>query len=77
MIKPVAVVWFGLAKKMGSITSWLLLGLIFYLIVKPVGVVRRLSGKDRLYLKKFKKNKESVFIERYHKYDSSDMIHLF
>jgi hypothetical protein len=74
---PAAILWFGLAKKLGTITSYLLLGIIFYLIVTPVALIRRLAGKDKLNLKKFKTGRKSVFIKRNHKYESSDMIHTY
>ena len=77
LFKPVAILWFGLAKKLGTFTSYILLGIIFYLIVTPVALIRRLAGKDKLNLKKFKKGRETVFIARYHKYESSDMIRTY
>ena len=74
---PLAILWFGLSKIMGMITSRILLGIIFYLVVTPVGLARRLYGKDRLNLVNFKKGENSVFINRDHKYDASDMTHLY
>lgn len=77
ILHPFAVSWFGMSKVMGKITSWILIILIFFLVVTPVALVRRWSGKDNLNLKKFKKGSSSVFVERNHKYDRSDMVHLF
>lgn len=42
----------------------IILGIIFHLLVTPVGLMRRLAGKDSLHLRKFKQNKESVFIDK-------------
>jgi hypothetical protein len=74
---PFAFLWFGLSKKAGILTSWILLGLIFYLIVTPVALIFKLAGRDFLKIKKFKKNHVSVFIVRAHKYVSSDLLHVY
>lgn len=74
---PLAVLWFGLSKIMGTISSRILLTMIFFFVVTPVALIRRWMGKDNLNLRKFKKDGVSVFVERHYKYDSSDMIHLY
>ncbi|HEU4640019.1 MAG TPA: SxtJ family membrane protein [Candidatus Binatia bacterium] len=38
--------WMALGHILGSINSRILLGLVFYLVVTPIGVIRRLLGKD-------------------------------
>ncbi len=62
--KPLAGLWFGLSHLMGQVVSKILLSLAFFLIVTPIGVIRRLKGADSLQLKKWKKGNESVFVER-------------
>ncbi len=74
---PLAIVWFGLSKVMGEISSRLLLGLVFFLIVTPIGLLRRVMGKDRLNLHAFKRNNNSAFTERSHLYDASDLTNQF
>ena len=44
--------------------SRLVLGLIFFLMVMPVGLIRRLMGKDSLNLKQWKNGQDSVFMVR-------------
>lgn len=74
---PFAVCWFGLSKIMGSISSRVILGLVFFLIVVPLGFIRKLSGKDSLKINQFKKSRETVMKERNHQYNSSDIQHGF
>ena len=45
---PVYKIWMGLATVLGWINTRILLGLIFYLIFTPIGLVMRLSGRDSL-----------------------------
>ena len=44
--------------------SKIILTLIFFLIVTPVGLIRRWTGADSLQLKKWKQGTDSVFVER-------------
>jgi hypothetical protein len=51
--KPVAVVWFGLSNLLGIVATKVILTMVFYLVVTPVGLTRKLAGYDSLFLKKF------------------------
>tara|TARA_B100001758_G_C18166340_1_gene481849 strand:+ start:101 stop:502 length:402 start_codon:yes stop_codon:yes gene_type:complete len=55
-----AYFWYSISEVLGSIVSKIILTLIFIFIVSPVGLIRRLIGKDSLNLKKYKKGSESV-----------------
>lgn len=61
---PFARLWFGLSHLLGAVMSRLILSLIFFLMVMPVGLIRRLMGKDSLNLNKWKQGTESVFMVR-------------
>jgi hypothetical protein len=74
---PLAIIWFGLSKAMGKVSSMLLLGLVFFLVVTPVGLFRRVLGRDRLNLLAFKRDNKSIFTERSHLYEASDFTHTF
>jgi hypothetical protein len=74
---PFAVVWFGLSELLSRLSPAIILTVIFFLIVTPVGLIRRLLGKDSMRLKQFKKNKQSVMIDRNHLYTESDLLHTF
>lgn len=64
IFRPLAGLWFGLSHVMGQVVSKIVLTLIFFLVVTPIGLIRRWSGADTLQLKKWKKGSESVFVER-------------
>ena len=46
ILKPIYVVWMKLAHVLGWINTRLLLGIVFYAIVMPIGLLLRLFGKD-------------------------------
>jgi hypothetical protein len=71
--KPFAKVWFALANFLGTIMSKILLTVVYALLVLPVGLIIRLSGKDSLKLKQFKKGLSSVFKDRNHEFHSPDI----
>lgn len=73
IFKPFAFLWFGLAKVMGTFMSKIMLALVFFLVVFPIGLLRRILGKDSLRLHQFKREKTSVFAERNHEYTAADL----
>ena len=77
LLKPFACLWYGLSYFLGKIMSFVLQGLIFALVVTPVGLIRRLFGKDDLSLRKFRKGGKSVFVDRVHEYGKEDMVNMF
>lgn len=42
------VVWMRLAHALGWVNSRILLALLFYLVITPVGLIQRLAGRDAL-----------------------------
>ena len=71
--RPVAVLWLGLSDLLGSVVSKILLSIVFFAVVTPIGILRRLFGKDSLQLRVFKASKESVMLERNHTFIRSDL----
>jgi hypothetical protein len=63
VLKQVYVIWMSLALVLGLIVSTALLTILFYLVVMPVGLVARLSGKDFLS-RKLDPNANSYWIAR-------------
>ncbi len=61
---PFAFVWFGFSQLLGFLVSKLLLSVVFLVVVTPVGLIRKLAGKDTLRLKKFRKGDDSVMHTR-------------
>ena len=70
---PLAVVWFGLSNVIGAVMSKVLLTAIFFLLVTPIGLVRRLFGKDPLQLRAFKSGTGSVMLRRSHTFSAGDL----
>jgi hypothetical protein len=75
--KSVAVVWLGLSELLGAISSKVLLSIAFFILVVPIGLLRRLLGKDSLKLKAFKQDQGSVMSERNHKFVDEDIVRPF
>jgi Saxitoxin biosynthesis operon protein SxtJ len=73
VFRPVAVVWLGLSEKIGAVSSKVLLSIVYFLVVTPIGIVRRLAGKDSLKLRVFKASQESVMWERNHTFSGKDL----
>jgi hypothetical protein len=62
--QPLAGLWFGLAHVIGTVMSNVILTVLFFVLVTPIGLIRRLLGADSLQLKKWKKDEDSVFAVR-------------
>ena len=62
LLAPLNKLWFQLGIFFGKIVSPLIMGIIFFLVVTPIGLIMRLLGKDVLNLK-YNKN-QSYWIEK-------------
>lgn len=62
ILSPLNKIWFKFGLFLGKIVSPLIMGIIFFLVVTPIGFTMRLLGKDVLNLK-YNKNK-SYWIEK-------------
>lgn len=71
--RPLAVLWFGLSDVLGAITSKISLSIVFLLFLTPVGILRRMSGKDSLKLRAFKADQGSVMLNRKHTFTAKDL----
>jgi len=56
ILYPLNKLWFNFGIFLGKLISPLIMGLIFFLVVTPIGLIMRLLGKDVLNLK-YNKNK--------------------
>ena len=73
VFRPLAVVWFGLSHLMGIVASRVVLSIVFFVFVTPVGIWRRVMGADSLQLKAFKGSRESVMKVRNHTFVGQDL----
>ncbi|OGP69997.1 MAG: hypothetical protein A2Y80_06005 [Deltaproteobacteria bacterium RBG_13_58_19] len=64
IFRPLAGPWFGLSHLLGGVASKIILTVLFFGLVLPIGLIRRLLGADPLQLKKWKKATDSVFYNR-------------
>ena len=55
ILNPLNKIWFKFGILLGKIVSPLVMGIIFFLVVTPIGLLMRLLNKDLLNLK-FNKN---------------------
>ena len=63
ILTPLNRLWFKFGIFLGRIISPIIMALIFFLVVTPIGLIMRLLRKDLLNLKYNKKNK-SYWIEK-------------
>ena len=63
ILTPLNKLWFRFGLFLGKIISPIIMGLIFFLVVTPIGLLMRLFGKDVLNLK-LNKKKNSYWIEK-------------
>ena len=62
ILTPLNKLWFKFGIVLGKIISPVIMGIIFFLVVTPIGLIMRFLGKDVLNLK-YHKNK-SYWIEK-------------
>jgi len=68
-----AIIWLGFSQLLGTIVSKIILTIIYIILVIPVGVFRRLLGKDSLQLSEFKKGEKTVMQTRNYTFVSEDI----
>jgi hypothetical protein len=71
--RPVAVVWLGLSHVLGIFTSKIVLTIVFGAVVIPIGLLRKMFGKDSLNLRVFKMSADSVMLARNHTFVAADL----
>ena len=62
ILTPLNKIWFKFGLFLGKIISPLIMGIIFFFVVTPIGIIMRVLGKDLLNLK-YNKSK-SYWIEK-------------
>lgn len=67
-----AYFWFALGEAMGYVVSRVLLSLIFFLLVVPVGLMKRNQLRSNMKLNSFKTGSTSVFVNRETQFTEKD-----
>ena len=62
ILSPLNKVWFKFGLLLGKIISPIIMGVIFFLVVTPIGFIMKLLGKDLINLKF--NNEKSYWIEK-------------
>ena len=62
ILTPLNKIWFKFGLLLGKIISPIIMGVIFFLVVTPIGFIMKLLGKDLINLKF--NNEKSYWIEK-------------
>ena len=63
LLTPLNILWFKFGMFLGFIVAPIVMGIIFFLVVTPTGLIMNIMGKD-LLRKKNDKKKETYWIKR-------------
>jgi hypothetical protein len=63
VLHPLNVLWMKFGALLSMIVSPIVLGLLFFTTIMPIGLIMRLAGKDLLSMK-FDKNAKSYWVDR-------------
>ena len=58
LLSPLNKIWFKFGLILGSVIAPVVMGIVFFFVVTPTGLIMRALGKDLL---KLKKNKEGTY----------------
>ena len=61
-LTPLNKLWFKFGLFLGAIVAPIVMGIVFFLVVTPIGIIIRILGKD-LVNKKYDKNKKTYWIK--------------
>ena len=68
-----ACLWLNLSHCLGIVASHVILGGVFFFTLLPMGLLRRVMGRDAMAFKKWRQGRDSVFVERNHTYVADDL----
>ncbi len=54
LLTPFNKFWFLLGKVLSKVTSPIILGIVFFILITPAGLISKLFGRDELNLKRLK-----------------------
>jgi hypothetical protein len=63
LLKPLNLIWFKFGMLLHKIVNPIIMGLLFYVTIMPIGLIMRLFGKDVLSLR-IDKNRPSYWVHR-------------
>ena len=74
---PFTWLWFKLAHVAELVFSKILLSVVFFLLVTPVGLLRKWFANDNMQLKSFGKENKSAFTKKERAYDKASLENQF
>lgn len=72
LFKPLARLWLGFSQVLGGIMSKIILSIIFFGLLTPLALLRRVFGHDPMALKAWKKE-GTAFVTRDHTFTPKDI----
>ena len=63
LLTPLNKIWFKFGIILGAIIAPIVMGVVFFLVITPIGLTMRIMGKDILR-KRYDKKKETYWIKR-------------
>ena len=63
LLTPLNKLWFKFGTILGAIIAPIVMGVVFFLAITPIGIIMRIMGKD-LLKKRYDKKKETYWIKR-------------
>tara|TARA_B100000902_G_C26642507_1_gene589808 strand:- start:92 stop:466 length:375 start_codon:yes stop_codon:yes gene_type:complete len=62
ILKPLNIIWYKFGVLLGMLIAPIFIGVVYFLVVTPTGIIMRLLGKDLINLKK--NNNKSYWIKK-------------
>ena len=63
LLAPLNILWCKFGMILGAIISPIVIGIVFFLVITPIGIILRITGKD-LLKKSYDKKKKTYWIKR-------------
>ncbi len=65
--------WLGFSHLLGTVMSKVILTMVFFVVLTPIALLRKVLGHDPMQLKQWKKNTDSVFEVRNHTFTPEEI----
>ena len=62
-LTPLNKLWFKFGMKLGALIAPIVMGVVFFLVVTPIGIIMKITGRD-LINKKINKNIKTYWLNR-------------
>jgi len=74
---PASRLWLQFARIMEVFFTAIILIIVFFFVVTPMGLFHRWFAKDNMQIRCFKKSKKSAFVVKYRTYKKEDLENQF